>query len=122
MDVGVSLIVRGRDAPQQNLASMATHAEACGFDAVRASGHRIIPSLETSSYPGSATGQFPDSWLQRDSEPTTVVNYLTSCTSRVRLGTSTLILSMRNPIEGSKEVVGADVPSQGRIRFAVGVG
>jgi alkanesulfonate monooxygenase SsuD/methylene tetrahydromethanopterin reductase-like flavin-dependent oxidoreductase (luciferase family) len=51
-----------------------------------------------------------------------VLNYLTSGPSRVRLGTGTLILPMRNPIEVSKEVVGADVPSQGRIRFAVGVG
>jgi alkanesulfonate monooxygenase SsuD/methylene tetrahydromethanopterin reductase-like flavin-dependent oxidoreductase (luciferase family) len=122
MDVGVSLIVRGRDAPRQNLASMATHAEAWGFDSVRAGGHRIIPSLETSSYPGSAADQFPDTWLQRDFEPMAVLNYLTSCTSRARLGTSALILPMRNPIEVSKEVVGADVPSQGRIRFGVGVG
>jgi alkanesulfonate monooxygenase SsuD/methylene tetrahydromethanopterin reductase-like flavin-dependent oxidoreductase (luciferase family) len=37
MQVGVSLIVRGNDAMQQNLATMATEAEAWGFDSVWAS-------------------------------------------------------------------------------------
>ncbi|MBI3325198.1 MAG: LLM class F420-dependent oxidoreductase [Nitrospinae bacterium] len=122
MKVGCSLIVRGDDATQPNLLSMAKHAEAWGFDSLWASDHLIIPPLETSRYPGSATGQFPDSWLQRYFEPLAVLNYLAGCTSRIRLGTSVLILPMRNPIETAKEVAGADVLSQGRILFGVGVG
>lgn len=122
MQVGVSLIVRGNDATQQNLTAMAKQAEALGFDSVWASDHLIIPPLATSQYPGSATGQFPDTWLQRYFEPMAVLNYVAGCTSRVRLGTSVLILPMRNPIEVAKEVAGADVLSQGRIMFGVGVG
>jgi probable F420-dependent oxidoreductase len=122
MKVGVSLIVRGNDATQQNLATMAKQAESWGFDSVWASDHLIIPPLETSQYPGSATGQFPDTWLQRYFEPLAILNYIAGCTSRVRLGTSVLILPMRNPIEVAKEVAGADVLSQGRIMFGVGVG
>jgi alkanesulfonate monooxygenase SsuD/methylene tetrahydromethanopterin reductase-like flavin-dependent oxidoreductase (luciferase family) len=37
MPVGISLIVRGNDATQQNLATIATQAEAWGLDAVWAS-------------------------------------------------------------------------------------
>jgi probable F420-dependent oxidoreductase len=122
MNVGVSLIVRGNDATQQNLIAMATQAEAWGFDSLWASDHLIIPPLDTSRYPGSETGQFPDSWLQRYFEPLAILNFLAGCTSRVRLGTSVLILPMRNPIEVAKEVAGADVLSQGRILFGVGVG
>jgi probable F420-dependent oxidoreductase len=122
MKVGVSLIVRGSDATQQNLTSMAQQAEAWGFDSVWASDHLIIPPLETSRYPGSATGQFPDTWLQRYFEPMAILNYVAGCTSRVRLGTSVMILPMRNPIEVAKQVAGADVLSQGRIMFGVGVG
>ena len=122
MKVGVSLIVRGSDATQQNLIAMATQAEAWGFDSLWASDHLIIPPLDTSRYPGSETGQFPDSWLQRYFEPLAILNFLAGRTSRVRLGTSVLILPMRNPIEVAKEVAGADVLSQGRILFGVGVG
>jgi probable F420-dependent oxidoreductase len=122
MKVGVSLIVRGNDATQQNLIAMATQAEAWGFDSLWASDHLIIPPLDTSRYPGSETGEFPDSWLQRYFEPLAILNFLAGCTSRVRLGTSVLILPMRNPIEVAKEVAGADVLSQGRILFGVGVG
>jgi probable F420-dependent oxidoreductase len=122
MKVGVSLIVRGNDATRQNLTAMAKRAEDWGFDSVWSSDHLIIPPLETSQYPGSATGQFPDTWLQRYFEPMAVLNYVAGCTSRVRLGTSVLILPMRNPIEVAKEVAGADVLSQGRIMFGVGVG
>jgi alkanesulfonate monooxygenase SsuD/methylene tetrahydromethanopterin reductase-like flavin-dependent oxidoreductase (luciferase family) len=122
MKVGISLIVRGRDATQPNLATMATQAESWEFDSVWASDHLIIPPLETSQYPGSATGQFPDTWLQRYFEPMAILNYVAGCTSHVRLGTSVLILPMRNPIEVAKEVAGADVLSQGRIMFGVGAG
>src|SRR5919198_3572801 len=122
MKVGVSLIVRGSDATQQNLIAMATQAEAWGFDSLWASDHLIIPPLNTSRYPGSESGQFPDSWLQRYFEPLAILNFLAGRTSRVRLGTSVLILPMRNPIEVAKEVAGADVLSQGRLLFGVGVG
>jgi probable F420-dependent oxidoreductase len=122
MKVGISLIVRGSDATQPNLTTMAKQAESWGFDSVWASDHLILPPLATSQYPGSATGQFPDTWLQRYFEPMAILNYVAGCTSRVRLGTSVLILPMRNPIEVAKEVAGADVLSQGRIMLGVGVG
>ena len=122
MKFGCSLIVRGKHATQENLRTMARQAEAWGFDSLWASDHLIIPPLETSHYPGSATGQFPDSWLQRYFEPLAVLNYLAGCTQRILLGTSVLILPMRNPIEVAKAIAGADVLSQGRILFGVGVG
>jgi probable F420-dependent oxidoreductase len=122
MKFGCSLIVRGRHATQGNLLTMAKQAEAWGFDSLWASDHLIIPPRQTSSYPGSATGEFPDFWLQRYFEPLAVLNYLAGQTQRILLGTSVLILPMRNPIEVAKEVAGADVLSQGRLLFGVGVG
>jgi probable F420-dependent oxidoreductase len=122
MKFGCSLIVRGKHATRENLRTMAKQAEAWEFDSLWASDHLILPPLETSRYPGAATGQFPDIWLQRYFEPLAILNYLAGCTSRILLGTSVLILPMRNPIEVAKEVAGADVLSQGRILFGVGVG
>jgi alkanesulfonate monooxygenase SsuD/methylene tetrahydromethanopterin reductase-like flavin-dependent oxidoreductase (luciferase family) len=80
MKVGISLIVRGKDATQQNLAAMATQSEAWNFDSVWASDHLITPSLDTSQYPGSATGQFPETWSQRYFEPMAILNYVAGCT------------------------------------------
>jgi probable F420-dependent oxidoreductase len=122
MKFGCSLIVRGLHATQENLRTLAKQAEAWDFDSLWASDHIIIPPLQTSHYPGSASGQFPDLWLQRYFEPLAILNYLAGCTRRIQLGTSVLILPMRNPIEVAKEVAGADVLSQGRLLFGVGVG
>lgn len=122
MRFGCALIVRGQHATRENLLTLARQAEAWGFDSLWASDHIILPPLQTSSYPGAATGQFPAAWLQRYFEPLAILNYLAGCTQHIRLGTSVLILPMRNPIEVAKEIAGADVLSQGRILFGVGVG
>jgi probable F420-dependent oxidoreductase len=122
MKFGCSLIVRGRHATQGNLRTMAKQAEAWGFHSLWVSDHIIIPPLATSRYPGSATGQFPDFWLERYFEPLAILNYVAGCTERILLGTSVLILPMRNPIEVAKAVAGADVLSGGRLLFGVGVG
>ncbi len=82
MKVVVSLTVCGSDATQPNFTSMARQAESCGFDPVGVSDHLIIPPLETSRYPGSATGQFPDTRLQRYLEPLAMLNYVAGCTAR----------------------------------------
>jgi probable F420-dependent oxidoreductase len=122
MKFGCSLIVRGRHATRENILTLAKQAEAWGFDSLWASDHIILPPLQTSRYPASATGQFPDSWLQRYFEPLAVLNYVAGRTKTILLGTSVLILPMRNPIEVAKEIAGADALSQGRILFGVGVG
>ena len=74
MKFGCSLIVRGRHATQDNILTLAKQAEAWGFDSLWASDHIILPPLQTSRYPASATGQFPDSWLQRYFEPLAILN------------------------------------------------
>ncbi len=122
MKFGCSLIVRGHHATQENIRTLATRAEAWGYDSVWASDHIIIPPLLTSVYPASPDGKFPDPWLQCYFEPLAILNYVAGCTQRVQLGTSVLILPMRNPIEIAKQIAGADVLSQGRILFGVGVG
>jgi probable F420-dependent oxidoreductase len=116
------MIVRGQHATQDNILTLAKQAEAWGFDSLWASDHIILPPLQTSRYPGSATGLFPDFWLRRYFEPLAVLNYVAGCTQHILLGTSVLILPMRNPIEVAKAIAGADVLSQGRILFGVGVG
>jgi probable F420-dependent oxidoreductase len=55
-------------------------------------------------------------------EPLTVIGYVAGRTSRLRLGTSVLILPYRNPIVTAKMLATLDVLSNGRVTLGAGVG
>jgi probable F420-dependent oxidoreductase len=122
MTYGLSVIVRGDAANRETFDQIAAKAEATGFDTLWASDHLIMPALRVSRYPGRPDGQLPDDWKRTYYQPFSVLNYLAAKTSRVRLGTSVLILPMRNPIEVAAQVAELDQLSEGRINFGVGVG
>ena len=106
MKYGMSIVVRGDEASRDTFDRIADKAEAFGLDTLWASDHLIMPALRVSRYPGRADGQLPDGWKRAYYQPFSVLNYLAARTRRVRLGTSVLILPMRNPIEVAAQVVG----------------
>jgi probable F420-dependent oxidoreductase len=122
MKYGISIIVRGEDATPAVLSSVAEKAEAVGLDALWASDHLILPKQTVSRYPSTKDGQFPAFWKTCYFQPFSVLNYLAAKTGRVRLGTSVLVLPMRNPIEVATQVAEMDQLSNGRVDFGVGVG
>ncbi len=122
MKFGISLVVRGAAAQAETFARMGDHAEMQHWDCLWASDHLIVPPLKTTRFPGSEDGQIPAAWRQGYYQPFSVLNYLAAHTERVRLGTSVLILPMRNPIEVAAQVAELDQLSHGRVNFGVGVG
>ncbi len=122
MKYGISIIVRGDDATPAVLSSVAKKAEAVGLDALCASDHLILPKQTVSRYPSTKDGQYPDFWKTSYFQAFSVLNYLAAKTERVRLGTSVLVLSMRNPIEVATQVAEMDQLSNGRVDFGIGVG
>ena len=122
MKYGMSIVVRGEAAGRDTFDRIADKAEACGLDTLWASDHLIMPALRVSRYPGRADGQLPDGWKQAYYQPFSVLNYLAARTGRVRLGTSVLILPMRNPIEVAAQVAELDQLSAGRVNLGIGVG
>jgi len=122
MKYGMSIVVRGDAAGRDTIDQMADKAEASGLDTLWASDHLIMPALRVSRYPGRADGQLPDGWKRRYYHPFSVLTYLAARTRRVRLGTSVLILPMRNPMEVAAQVAELDQLSNGRVDFGVGVG
>jgi probable F420-dependent oxidoreductase len=122
MKYGMSIVVRGDGASRDTFNQMADKAEACGLDTLWASDHLIMPALRVSRYPGRSDGQLPDGWKRRYYQPFSVLNYLAARTRHVRLGTSVLILPMRNPVEVAAQVAELDQLSEGRVNFGVGVG
>lgn len=122
MKYGISLPVRGDGADVDCFDRVAANADAAGLDALWASDHLLMPPPNKSKYPGSADGSLPDGWKRTYFQPFSVLNYLAGRTRNVRLGTSVLILPMRNPMEVAAQVAELDHVSRGRANFGVGVG
>jgi probable F420-dependent oxidoreductase len=90
------------------LVAAAQSGEAAGFDSLWASDHILVPR-QHESY-GNVT------------EALTTLAFLAGMTSRVKLGTSVLVLPMRNPIIAAKQFASLDNLADGRIIAGVGVG
>lgn len=122
MKYGISIPVRGDDANPDCFDQVGAKADAAGLDTLWASDHLIMPPPMKSKYPGTPDGSLPEGWKRRYYQPFSVLNYLAGRTRNVRLGTSVLILPMRNPMEVAAQVAELDQVSRGRVNFGVGVG
>ena len=103
-------------------AQMAATLEEAGFDSVWTSDHVVFPHQVQSRYPFAADGKV--TWpLDVDYlEPVVALSAMTSTTSRAELGTSILVLPMRNPIMFAKQAACVDAISGGRLVLGVGAG
>jgi probable F420-dependent oxidoreductase len=122
MDFGCVFPNRGSLASPVNLLRVAEKAEALGFDTVWFSDHIIIPTEVKSFYPYHPSGQMQLNPSEPYWEPLTVMSYVAGRTSRVRLGTSVLVLPYRNPVVTAKMLATLDVLSNGRVTLGAGVG
>jgi probable F420-dependent oxidoreductase len=122
MEFGFSLPSRGQAATMQNMRLLAQHVEALGLDSVWVSDHIIVPRHIDSFYPYDPEGRFPSAPDQAYYEPLTTLAFLASCTTRVQLGTSVLILPYRNALFTAKVVSTLDALSGGRVILGIGVG
>lgn len=110
MQVGVCLPHYGLAMETGGVERFVRRVEALGFDSLWVTDHVIVPK--------AFSGAYKDRML----DPLATLNYLAGITSRVRLGTSVIILPYRNPITVAKEVATADVLSGGRVIFGAASG
>jgi probable F420-dependent oxidoreductase len=122
MSVGCVFPNRGAMATPSNLARFAERAEALGFDTVWFSDHIIVPTEVKSFYPYDPSGHMPFNPSEPYWEPLTAMSYVAGRTTRLRLGTSVLILPYRNPVVTAKVLATLDVLSNGRVTLGAGVG
>jgi probable F420-dependent oxidoreductase len=90
------------------LVAAAQAGEAAGFDSLWASDHILVPRQH------EAYGNVTEALM--------TLAFLAGMTSRVKLGTSVLVLPMRNPIIAAKQFASLDCLADGRIIVGVGVG
>jgi probable F420-dependent oxidoreductase len=109
MDFGVCLPNFGRYASPEAVAEVARAAEEEGYTALWATDHILVPSRYRNPY-----GHLL--------EALTTLGYVAALTEKVRLGTSILVLPMRDPFLVAKQVAALDRLSRGRVVLGVGVG
>ena len=122
MHFGLSLPGRGPLARPDVLVKLAEKADALRYSSIFVTDHVVIPIANESTYPYSPTGKTAGDWSQGYLEPLTLMSVLAGVTSRVRLGTSVLVIPYRNPVVTAKMLATLDVMSGGRIILGAGVG
>ncbi|OGO46152.1 MAG: hypothetical protein A2W34_06505 [Chloroflexi bacterium RBG_16_64_32] len=83
------------------------------------SDHIITPRRLDSPYPG---GRYPVQPEWPFLEPVSTLLFAAAVTRRVRLGTSVLVITQRQPVVLAKELATLDVLSGGRLIFGAGAG
>ncbi len=109
MQFGVCVPNYGETCSPDALRAVAVEAEQSGFDSVWCTDHILIPRNSGTPY-------------ERIYDSITSLAYLASVTSRVRLGISSLITAMRNPVVVAKQLATVDNLSNGRVMLATSAG
>ena len=122
MEFGLHLPHVGPLATREGITAFAQLAEELGFDALWVSDHVVVPRSLDSRYPYSRDGSFPVAPDVPLMEPLATLLFAAAVTERVKLGTTVLVIPMRNPIVTAKQLASLDVLSNGRLILGVGAG
>jgi probable F420-dependent oxidoreductase len=113
---GISYNTAAYGTDPGNLATVARHAEACGFESLYFPEHIVL-------YPGATGGgvTFPPTIAVAD--PLECLSFVAAVTERILLGTGVLLLPYRHPVVLAKQLATIDLLSSGRMRLlTVGLG
>ena len=109
MDLHIALPNGHRGVTIEQLTEITAVAEELGFAGVWPLDHVLVGPDLKDRYP----------WVI---EPLTLLGYLAARTSRIRLGTSVIVLGMRNPFVVAKQAATLDLLSKGRLTLGLGAG
>ncbi len=112
-------LARGPDVAARIRATALT-AERLGYHVLWTAGDIICPQTITAPYPYG--GRFPYPVSDPIIDIVATLSYVAALTSRIKLGSSVLLLPYRNPIVLAKELASLDVLSNGRLLLGVAGG
>ena len=118
MEIGISM-PRLPDGP--GLKRFVEVAEELGFESVLVGDHIVLPTEGTDQYPYTSDGSFSRPVDEPFLETMTLLGYLAAWTSRIKQGSTVIILPYRNPVVQAKMFASLDVLTNGRIICGVGV-
>jgi len=109
MKFGVCVPNYGGSSSPEALRTVALEAERAGCDSLWTTDHVLIPRNSGTPY-------------ERIFDSITTLSYLAAITNRAKLGISSLITAMRNPVVVAKQLATIDNFSGGRVMLATSVG
>jgi probable F420-dependent oxidoreductase len=110
MEFGICIPHYGKPIDIPKILDTVRQAEELGFDSVWVTDHILVPQTLEIIY--------RDHML----DPLAVLNYVAAITTRMKIGTSVIILPYRNPIVVAKLLATTDQLSGGRLIFGAAVG
>ena len=116
MRVGLRVPAFGWRATPGHIVAHAEAAEAHGFDSLWVSDHVVMPREHSTPY--TTRFKVEEAFL----EPVALLAFLAAVTQRVELGTSVLVLPMRQPVLHAKMLATIDHLAGGRLILGAGVG
>ena len=109
MKLGVCVPNYGETCSVEALRTVAAEAEKQGYDSIWCTDHVLMPKNSGTPY-------------EKIFESVTTLAYLAATTNRLRLGISSLITPMRNPVVVAKQLATIDNLSKGRLILATSAG
>jgi probable F420-dependent oxidoreductase len=109
MSFGVHLPQYGRVASGESVVRAARHAEDLGFADLWVSDHIVHPAEQT----------YPSPFLL---DPFATLNWAAAVTTRIRIGTSILVVPQHNPVWLASHLASLDYMSGGRLIVGAGIG
>jgi len=113
MRFGISVPNFGSMANRENMLAITSKAEELGYDSLWAAERVLVPVPPNQDWSKRNPSAF---------EPLITLSHLAAITDRIRLGTSVVILPLRNPAVLARMTASLDVLSGGRLELGVGIG
>jgi probable F420-dependent oxidoreductase len=121
MRIGIANVNTGPIGRPEVFAQFARDTEELGFESVWAFEHTCVPRNHP-PYPGTPDGQVPGGDRSPINEPLTQLTYAAALTTRLKVGTSAILLPLHHPLYLAKQLATLDVLSGGRVLFAIANG
>ena len=121
MKLGFSLPVAGAWATPANQLRVAREAERLGYHSLWVLQRLLFPVAPQNDYPPMPGRPWPDCF-ESVADPLVSLAFVAGATSRIRLGTSVLVMPYYTPVMLAKQLATLDRVSGGRLDVGLGVG
>lgn len=122
MEIGLHVPQVGPPSSVDNVTAFAEAVDDAGYDGIWVFDHVVLQKEQQSKYPYSPDGSLGFPPTMDFLEPLTQLAYIAAITKRARIGTSVLVLPMRQPVLHAKIMATIDHLSGGRFVLGAGVG
>jgi probable F420-dependent oxidoreductase len=127
MEIGVQIPHTGSHATPEFVRTWCTLADQAGYGTLWGIDHMVMPQRVESKYvlprkPASIAEDAVSDLLTPNFELMTTLAYVSAVTSRVKIGSSVAVLSIRNAVLNARQLATIDRYSGGRVIYGAGVG